>query len=468
MWRIVIRRSDRGAAAAVVTVLITLVLAAGGAAGAYLGVRAERHAHAQPAVTGQATAGPGWANASPPAAATPSVGRAPDAAALARAVRGLLGDSAFGGPLLVDVADAATGAAYLAQSAAAAGAPASTAKLLTAAAVLLTRGPQYRISTQLRVSGSTAYLVGAGDPTLSGAAAGQQPTYAGAARLADLAAGARGTSIRTVVVDDSAFTGPAVSPRWAADDVPSPYTSAITAVMTDGGRAAPSDDQRSASPDLDAGRELAGLLGVPSAPVHRGQPPAGATVIAQVSSAPVSELVTQMLQTSDNVIAECLARQVALASHADPSFTGAAGAIRATLSGAGVDPGAGLTDGSGLAASDRLSPATLVAVLRLITGPSRPVLHSVVSALPVGGWSGTLSDRYLSGSGATAGAGVVRAKTGTLTGVSTLAGVLRDADGRLLVFALMAEHVPPGDPATAAADAALDRIAAALARCGCH
>jgi D-alanyl-D-alanine carboxypeptidase/D-alanyl-D-alanine-endopeptidase (penicillin-binding protein 4) len=62
----------------------------------------------------------------------------------------------------------------------------------------------------------------------------------------------------------------------------------------------------------------------------------------------------------------------------------------------------------------------------------------------------------------------VRAKTGTLTAVSSLAGIVHDADGRLITFALVADQVPPGVEATRAAEAALDRVAAVLAACGCH
>jgi D-alanyl-D-alanine carboxypeptidase/D-alanyl-D-alanine-endopeptidase (penicillin-binding protein 4) len=61
---------------------------------------------------------------------------------------------------------------------------------------------------------------------------------------------------------------------------------------------------------------------------------------------------------------------------------------------------------------------------------------------------------------------VLRAKTGTLEGVSALAGLVRTADGRLLAFDLTADRVPPG--ANRKAEAALDALAGALAGCGCR
>ena len=61
------------------------------------------------------------------------------------------------------------------------------------------------------------------------------------------------------------------------------------------------------------------------------------------------------------------------------------------------------------------------------------------------------------------GQGVVRAKTGTLSGVNTMAGVLTTADGRLLVFAIMAS----GSPGAVPGRAALDKVAAKLVSCGC-
>lgn len=91
-----------------------------------------------------------------------------------------------------------------------------------------------------------------------------------------------------------------------------------------------------------------------------------------------------------------------------------------------------------------------------------PVGWAVSSGLPVAGFTGTLAERYDSES-ARAGRGVVRAKTGTLTGVSSLAGTVRDRDGRLLVFAVLTQGAD-----TDAARTALDEFAAALAGCGCR
>jgi D-alanyl-D-alanine carboxypeptidase/D-alanyl-D-alanine-endopeptidase (penicillin-binding protein 4) len=126
-----------------------------------------------------------------------------------------------------------------------------------------------------------------------------------------------------------------------------------------------------------------------------------------------------------------------------------------------------MSDGSGLATADRISPETLTRLLRLAISPSRPGLHEVIGDLPIAGWSGTLAARY-AGDATKGGAGLVRAKTGTLTSVSVLAGVVHDAAGRLLVFAVIADRVGAEAEDTEAAETAIDRVAATLARCGCR
>jgi D-alanyl-D-alanine carboxypeptidase/D-alanyl-D-alanine-endopeptidase (penicillin-binding protein 4) len=377
---------------------------------------------------------------------------------VAAALRGPLADPRLGHRVLVEVRDVASGEVLASRGATTPAPPASTAKLATALAVLAVHHTTDRITTRV-VAGAlpgTVVLVGAGDPTLTAAAPGRQGAYAGAARISDLARQLRGARVTRVEVDDGLFTGPVVSPYWAPEDVPSDYAAPITASTVDGGRNTPSAVVRSTAPDLAAGQALAAAIGVHV--VARGTAPPHTRTLASVESAPIGTLVEQMLQLSDNVLAEYLARQVALAEHQPASFTGAAAAVRAALARLGVPIGTGVLDGSGLAAGNRLSADTLDRLLLLATKRT-----AVLDMLPVAAWSGTLADRFVH----SAGAGVVRGKTGTLTSVSTLAGLVHDKDGRLLVFALLADRVGTTTADTAQAEAALDRAVTALATCGC-
>lgn len=408
-----------------------------------------------------------WAAAD--AAVAPAPSRAaplPIAAKVSAALAPALADPRLGGRLLAEVQDPATGMLLLRQGGLTPAAPASTAKLATAAALLAVRRPTDRLTTRV-VGGTTpgtVVLVGAGDPTLSAAVAGVATRYPGAARIGDLAAQVRASGVTPtrVLVDSTLFAGPVVSPGWGRADVPSSYAAPITALMVDGARNAPGAVIRSADPAAAAGRALAAALGVPASSVRVGAAAPRAKSLAAVRSAPVGALVEQMLEQSDNVLADTLARQVALARGTPASFAGAATAIRVVLRGLGIDIGAGLVDSSGLAAEDRIAPAMLTAVLRLTV--IRPTLATVLAGLPVAGWSGTLADRFLRSSAV----GVVRAKTGTLTSVSALAGVVHDRSGRLLSFALIADRVGPTQADTEAAEAALDAVPSALAGCGCR
>ncbi|HET6209781.1 MAG TPA: D-alanyl-D-alanine carboxypeptidase, partial [Jatrophihabitans sp.] len=257
----------------------------------------------------------------------PAAGPAPTPAGVAAALAGPLTAAGLGPSVAAQVFDAQAGTALFSQHPGQLVAPASTSKLLTAAAVLTRYRDTDRFSTRV-LAGPTpgsVVLVGGGDPTLSAAPAGQATEYAEAARVSDLAravrAGAGGTPISQVIVDDSLFTGPATAPGWAPEDAPSSYASPITALMVDAGRDVPGAGMRSAAPDLAAGQALAGALG--AGQVSRGSAPAGARTLATVRSAPVGVLVEQMLRDSDNVIAEVLARQVAIAGHQPGSFAAA-------------------------------------------------------------------------------------------------------------------------------------------------
>ena len=101
-----------------------------------------------------------------------------------------------------------------------------------------------------------------------------------------------------------------------------------------------------------------------------------------------------------------------------------------------------LSDGSGLARSDLIPSRAIATLLAKVAGSQRSELRAMFAGLPIGGFTGTLAPRFLDVA-TRSGAGVVRAKTGTLAGVNALAGVVVDADGRLLAFAFMASHPTP-------------------------
>ncbi|GAB3796567.1 hypothetical protein GCM10027605_04740 [Micromonospora zhanjiangensis] len=203
-----------------------------------------------------------------------------------------------------------------------------------------------------------------------------------------------------------------------------------------------------------------------AAPATGGAAVSPGTELGRIESPPMIRMVDLMLGASDNIVAEALARQVALARQQPASFVGAATAVTAELADLGLTAdGLRLVDGSGLSRDNRIPPVVLTRALALAGSGRRPELASVFGGLPVAGWSGTLRERYVAGSGSAAGAGVIRAKTGTLNGVHAISGVLTTVDGRLLAFAIMGDRVPVGPEQ---AQPKLDRIATAMAGCGCR
>jgi serine-type D-Ala-D-Ala carboxypeptidase/endopeptidase (penicillin-binding protein 4) len=466
MWRLSV--PGRTPARRVVFVVLVLLLAAAVGAGATLlfvrGLGASPPAATSGLRPGAATPDGGAATlpAPPPVlAALAPAGPAPGPAAVAARLAGPLHDRRLGPQVFAAVVDLTTGATLYDSGGSRPAAPASTTKLTTAAAALASYPADHRFATRVLAGAhpGEVVLVGGGDLTLSAAPSGRPTVYPGAARLADLAAAVRhsGAPASRVVVDGSLFGGPAIGSGWDPRDVAGGYIAPITALMTDAGRL-PGTTARSPQPDVDAGRAFARMLGLRTGAVTRGRAPAAARVLGEVWSAPLARIVESTLLPSDNVLAEMLARQVALARHAPATFAGAVASVRAVLAGLGVDvAGDRLTDGSGLSTADRLSPALLVSLLRVAASAQHPELHPLFAGLPVGGYDGTLDDRYRAGPAAAA-AGAVRAKTGTLTGVSSLAGVVQTAGGRLLAFAFLADRSPGAHNA----EAALDAAAAAL------
>ncbi|MEU4740332.1 D-alanyl-D-alanine carboxypeptidase/D-alanyl-D-alanine-endopeptidase [Actinosynnema sp. NPDC023658] len=392
----------------------------------------------------------------------------------AAGVRAVLAGPASNGllaPLAGVVVDPATGTAVWNQGETAPQTPASTIKILTAAAALLTLDHGAQLSTKV-VRGpqpGTVVLVGGGDPTLSSLPAGKTTLYPGAATLDDLAAGVRasGEQVTQVLYDVSRYAGPGMAPGWDPGDVPNGYVSPVEPVMVDGGREDPLKDvvRRSSTPAATAAGALAQRLGATSGAAAVASP--GAQVLAEVKSAPVDQLVENLMQISDNVLAEAMAREVAKARGQEASFEGAAKAVRDVLTENGFDvSSATIIDGSGLSPNDKVPAKLLADILAAAakpdaSDPKTAKLRPLLTALPVAGGSGTLAGRYEQW-GAD-GRGWVRAKTGTLTKANALAGVVVDSDGRLLVFAFMSAN----DGDMTMVRGALDEMAAALRKCGC-
>ena len=373
------------------------------------------------------------------------------------------------GALTGRITDAITGAQLWAQGADVPMQPASTNKVLTTAAALLALDRDARLTTRVMASGQPGVVVlkGGGDPTLSAAPAGQDTWYRDAARISDLADQVRrsGIFVTTVQVDISAFSGPTMAPGWDPADIDGGDIAPMEAVMLDGGRTQPVsvDSARSMTPALDAGRALAVALKVDPAKVTvlpAGTP--SGQEIASVQSPPLIERLRQMMNESDNVMAESIGREVAAEQNRPQSFDGAVQAVLGQLDKAKIDTGnARLLDSSGLSVHDRLTAETLDGVVNAAAGTDQPKLRPLLDVLPIAGGSGTLSNRYLDTDGGRAAAGYLRAKTGSLTGTNALAGIVTDASGRVLTFAFISNNAGP------TGRTAIDALAAVLRSCGC-
>ena len=349
--------------------------------------------------------------------------------------------------------------------------PASTNKTLTTAAALLALDRNARVTTRVVAADQpgTVVLVGGGDPTLSGATPGQDTWYHGAARLSDLADQVRrsGVTPTAVQVNTSLFSGPTFAPGWDPADIAGGDIAPIESVMLDAGRIQPATDEsrRSVTPALDAGRALASALGVdPQQVTVTGQAvSSGARQLAAVQSAPLIDRLNEMMNVSDNVMAECIAREVAASMQRPLSFAGAVDAVTNRLSTAHIDTGSAiLRDSSGLSVEDRLTAKILESVVQAAAGAGQPALRPLLDLLPIAGGSGTLSDRFIDGTPAGSGpAGWLRAKTGSLTAINALAGVVTDRSGRVLSFALISND------AGMSGRTAIDAVAATLWSCGC-
>lgn len=367
------------------------------------------------------------------------------------------------------VLDEGTGKVLFANNATKGYLPASTLKLLTTTAAISIMGPEHQFATRTVSAGrGQLTLVGGGDPYLLKSPLASDPGRASLSRLAELtAAGLKRQHVSKVTLryDVSLFSGPAWNPDW-----PPGYrdqVTPITALWVNEGRVGGAVGARVPHPAKNAANDFAAALrvrGVAVSSVSAGVAPKGSAPVASVKSMPLDRIVEHLLMVSDNDAAEVVARQAAIASGQPGSFVAARKVVRARLVKLGVwDPTARLRDGSGLSRSNKVPADLMARVLRLDLEVEHPELRPVITALPVAGVEGSLRNRF-GEEGARAGRGLIRAKTGTLTEVSALAGFVRTADGSMMTYAFLVN----GAEDYFGTRAWLDRVLSALSTCGCR
>ena len=351
--------------------------------------------------------------------------------------------------------------------------PASTAsvmKTLTAAAAILSLGPNYRVETRVYQDATdpgTIILVGGGDPTLSRTAAGKQSVYADAPKLSTLALNVNkklaATPITKIIVDATLFSGPTWEPSWEKSEMTEGYMSEVTALQVDGDRANPAaqTSRRTNNSVMNAGNYFKKALGenAAGATVIAAQMPSDATHNASVSRPPISKLTHHMLQVSDNAQAEALARLVALDQGMSGSFASIDAAIKKAVSPLGLNlSGMSVRDGSGLSDYNAVSPMAFAKLMQLVNKPGSGI-EAIRQGLPVAAESGGLADRF-KGDNIDA-AGHIFAKTGWIKKGYTLAGIISAKDSSTLTFAVYALGDVKAD-----AKEAIDNLVTGFYRCG--
>lgn len=181
--------------------------------------------------------------------------------------------------------------------------------------------------------------------------------------------------------------------------------------------------------------------------------------LAAVESPPLSELLTETNTNSNNLFAESLLAALAIKKPPVPNqATADAGleVMKATLTPLGVDPATYVVvDGSGLSRKNLVTPSALVQTLQ--TMAKSPVASVYQASLPVAGRTGTLKNRFRD----TPAEGIVQAKTGTMSGVVSLAGYVNAPKYGPVVFSIM---VNQSEQPTRIVRQAVDEIVVLLAQ----
>ena len=397
---------------------------------------------------------------------------AADTAAMQKSLKGIVGGFTAGNMTGL-VVDAASGETVFASGAERPRVPASNFKLLTDYTLLRTVNPQSRFTTEVVASGKTLTLVAGGD-TLLGTGESDESAVVGHAGLRTLAQRTvdelkkQGPGTYTLNLDASRFSGPGLNPAWDPADVQAQFVNAVAPIAFYSHFSPAADgsagDQRPEDPAgqvhaalVESINELGASAGISVKAGGTAQAQDGAQPVAQVRSATVAQQAAYMMQESDNMLAETLARNAAVAAGKPGSIEGARQTVLETLQADGISTdGVKISDLCGLSPANRVTNTTLAQVTRAMVNGEHD-LSAALAGLPVAGGSGTLDSRFDDPAEASA-RGFARGKTGTLNSVISLTGYTTDASGRTYIYSLITNDVT--DPA--AAKDALDEAVAAV------
>ena len=354
--------------------------------------------------------------------------------------------------------------------------PASTAsvmKSLTVAAALESVGPNYQVMTKVFVdpaNTSKLSLVGGGDITLSKTATGTESIYRGAPKISSLVAQVRAwatnngiTQINEINLDSTFFQGSGWEGSWQRSSQVDGWISEVTALQLDGDRTIPNvlTSPKTGRPVLSAGEQFKLELGdlAANATLTQGSTPSGFVEIAMVQSQPMSQWISNILLTSENLQSEALGKIAAIDAGLNGTYESLDEAYKTILEPTELDfSGVSIRDASGLSYLNSVTPRFMAEFMRVVDAEYGQ-LGVLKTSLPVAGETGSLASRY-KGDLADA-TGNIFAKTGYLEGVHTLNGIITAEDGTSLTFTIYALDDVGSDVRLA-----IDTLATAFYRCG--
>lgn len=326
--------------------------------------------------------------------------------------------------------------------------PASNRKLSASATIANCLGLDTQLSTEIWRDGDDLVLVGNGDPSLGSWRYERDDDFMKAAA----ALRARGlTRVRDVIIDVSRFDRITVPGSWKFGYLGEPYAAPVDAIAWNENGAA---GKSIPDPAALAGRVMLDALlfnGIATSGVARinTEPRTWQEKLLDIPSPTVAQLLTTVLKNSHNLYTEMLLKRAGGGTYANAFAVDR----RFLTTEVGLEGNSfRFADASGLSADNLTTAAATIRVLRWMNHPARRGIWWALLAQPAN--EGTLRRRLVALSER------VRGKTGTISGVNALSGIIAMPDGRFRYFSIMINHhAGDGDEAVKIIDRVVERFA---------